>query len=203
MSSRDPGSRSVRLPSADLRQIAIPISRQAARGWFRVHQSNYAAKFFSLNSSHRFSHRDCSHSFLYLATDPATCLFERFGDTIYDQKMAIPNSLWQAYSLSELRVPAVRGCDLTNPRTLSALRVDVAALTSNRLETPQAWGLAIQSHPAKFQAIKFRSRFNHKVCLALFNRDASEEKVKEKLINTLAKDDLANNWLHDHKVSLY
>src|ERR1041385_3104745 len=162
--------RALRLPPADLSQIKIPTTRLGPRLWCRVHQSKFGAIHFSLRDIHRFSHPDCPDSFLYLGCDTATCLFERFGDEMYERALAIACSLWQGHSLTGIRVPALHVCDLTKAKTLSALRVDLSALMHNDLKTPQQWGLAIQRHPANFQGIKFKSRFNGKMCLAVFER---------------------------------
>ena len=88
-------------------------------------------------------------------------------------------------------------------RTLSALKVDLSALMHNDLRAPQGWGLAIQRHPANFQGIKFKSRFNPKVCLALFGRDGIEKQLQETLVGALPANDAAADWLHDHKVGPY
>jgi hypothetical protein len=140
---------------------------------------------------------------VYLGSDTATCLFERFGDEMYDRGRAIAQSLWRAHSVSTIRVPEIHVCDLTNARTLSGLMVDLGALAHHDLRTPQEWGLAIQQHPANFQAIKFKSRFNHKICLALFRRDGIEKRLKETFVQPLPANDAAADWLHDHKASLY
>src|SRR5437660_2507874 len=171
MSLPQAGERPVRLPAADLEEKEIPITHLRRRRWYRVHQSGYRAKFFSLNTNHRFSHAQCPYPFLYLGGDSATCLFERFGDVMYDRKLAIARSLWQAHCISCLDVPPLSVCDLTNPRTLSALNVDLAALMSNQLSIPQEWGCVIQRHRANFQGIKFKSRFNNGLCLAIICRD--------------------------------
>jgi hypothetical protein len=159
--------------------------------------------FFSLNPSHRFSHQDCPYPIIYLAADVDTCLFERFGDKTYDQGNTIPESLWDAHSVSTIQVPDVHVCDLTRPKTLSALRVDLGALMHNDLSTPQSWGKAIQSHPAQFQAIKFKSRFNGKACLALFARAGLDQQLKATLFGTLSQNETAVNWLAKHRVGLY
>jgi hypothetical protein len=112
-------------------------------------------------------------------------------------------SLWQAHSITALRIPAIHICDLTNSKTLSALRADISALMHYDLSIPQQWGLAIQRHPANFQGIKFKSRFNGKICLALFARDNIEKKPKETSSETLLDSDQAADWLHGHKVRLY
>jgi hypothetical protein len=177
--------------------------RQGPRLWCRVHQSQFGAIHFSLRDIHRFSHPDCPYPYLYLGCDMATCLFERFGDEMYDRTLAIAFSLWQGHSITAIRVPAMHLCDLTSAKTLSALRVDLSTLMHNDLKTPQAWGLALQRHPANFQGIKFKSRFNDKVCLAIFNRDHIEKRIKETAGRSLLDSDAAADWLHEHKVSLY
>jgi hypothetical protein len=201
--SNDPKARPLRLPPAGFSQIRLPPTRQPARIWFRVHQSQCQAAFFSLNPSHRFSHPGCPRKFLYLAVDADTCLFERFGDQAYDQQKSVAQSLWQAHRLASIQVPEVHVCDLTSAKTLSLLSVDLGALMHNDVSIPQAWGLAIQQHPANFQAIKFKSRFNGKACLALFQRDGIEDQLRETSLGALSKNDEAVNWLHKHQVSLY
>ena len=81
--------------------------------------------------------------------------------------------------------------------------VDLSALMHPEVATPQQWGLAIQRHPANFQGIKFKSRFNDKACLAVFQRDGMEKQVKATMIDTLPNDDRAVDWLDKHKVCLY
>jgi hypothetical protein len=140
---------------------------------------------------------------LYLAADIETCLFERFGDTAYDGHRALARMLWEAHSVSQVRVPEIQVCDLTKVRTLSAMMADLSALMHHELSTPQEWGLAIQGHPAHFQAIKFRSRFNGNTCLAVFQRDGLESKLSEKSLDTLMNNSSAVQWLDTHRVSLY
>jgi hypothetical protein len=201
--SNNPSVRPLRLPPADFDRIKVPRTRQPARNWYRVHQSRYPAVFFSLNNQHRFSHDACSYPFLYLAADIETCLFERFGDKTYNEQKTIAQSLWEAHSVSTVQVPEIRLCDLTNAKTLSAMMVDLSALMHTDVSTPQTWGRAIQAHPANFQAIKFKSRFNGKACLALFGRAGMEEQLKGTLLGTLSKNETAVNWLAKHRVSLY
>jgi hypothetical protein len=195
--------RPVRLPPADFDKLEIPVRPLRERLWCRVHQSAYGATFFSVNRNHRFSHPDCPFTLLYLGADTATCLFERFGDLMYDQKMAIPNAVWKAQCMSAICLPKLRVCNLTEAHTLSALNVDLSALTNNNLKVPQAWGLAIQRHPANFDAIQFKSRFNDWFCLAVFNRDDMEKQVGERRLESLVEHGPAVDWLHDHRVSLY
>ncbi len=201
--SNNPAVRALRLPPANFDGIKIPRTRQPARKWFRVHQSRHPAMYFSVDTAHRFSHKDCPSPCLYLAADIATCLFERFGDKAYSQQKAVAQSLWSAHSVSAIRVPEIHVCDLTNAKTLSAMMVDLSSLMHNDVVTPQAWGLAIQRHPAGFQAIKFRSRFNGKACLAVFQRDGMERRLRASLLGALSDNDTAVEWLDKHKVSLY
>ena len=83
------------------------------------------------------------------------------------------------------------------------VKLDLSALVHNDLAIPQEWGLAIQQHPANFQGIKFKSRFNDKVCLALFQRDGIETRLKGNLIDKLPNNDTAVDWLDKHKINLY
>jgi RES domain len=196
-------ARTLRLPPPDLSNATIPRKKEGPRLWYRVHQSRFEAIHFSLRGIHRFSHPDCPDSLLYLACDTATCLFERFGDELYDRALALAFSLWQSHSITAIPVPPIHVCDLTNAKTLSALRVDLSALMHNDIKTPQQWGLAIQRHPANFQGIKFKSRFNGKMCLALFKRDNLEKSLKQRSGKSLLDSEEAADWLHKHKVSLY
>jgi hypothetical protein len=201
--SSNPAVRTLRLPPANFNRIKIPRTRLSARNWFHVHQTQSQAAYFSLNTAHRFSHKNCPYSFLYLAVDTDTCLFERFGDKAYDQQKAIAHSLWLAHSISTIRLPELHVCDLTNAKTLSALMVDLSALMHKDVATPQEWGLALQQHPVAFQGIKYKSRFNGKGCLALFQRDGIETRLRDTLLDTLSNNDGAADWLDKYKVSLY
>jgi hypothetical protein len=201
--SNDPADRPLRLPPADFLGTEILRTRQPGRNWFRVHQSRHSPAHFSLDTHHRYSHNDCPYPFLYLGVDIETCLFERFGDKAYDNQMAISQSLWNAHFVSTIHVPEIHLCDLTNAKTLASLTVDLSALLHTAIAAPQEWGLAIQRHSANFQAIKFKSRFNGKACLALFQRDRIETRLREKRLDTLTNDDAAVDWLDRHSISLY
>jgi hypothetical protein len=195
--------RPLRLPDPVFDQIKVPRTRQPARDWFRVHPIQFKALFFSLNPGHRFSHAGCPYQFLYMGADIDTCLFERFGDTAYDGKKIIPRSLWRNHGLSKLRMPELKVCDLTHAGTLSALQVDLSSLMHPDLTVSQVWGLAIQKHPADFEAIKFKSRFNGQSCLALFNRNGIEGKILETALGDLSQNSAAVDWLDKHQISLY
>jgi hypothetical protein len=201
--ANSPAQRTLRLPPSNLAAIKLARTTLRTGNWFRVHQTTLSATTFSLNPIHRYSHKDCPFPFLYLGADVDTCLFERFGDLAYDNKRAIPQSIWYAHSLSLISVPDLIICDLTSPRTLSSLMVDLSALMHTTMDAPQEWGLALQRHPENFQGLKFRSRFNGKACLALFQRDGLEKRLKEKHLNTLPNNDDAVDWLAKHEVGLY
>jgi len=198
----NPRVRPLRLPPAAFDELTVSHARLPARTWFRVHQSTQRAVYFSRNAAHRFTHPD-GDLVLYLGCDVETCLFERFGDTAYDGGNAIALSLWNAHSVSQMRLPALRVCDLTKARTLSALGTDLGTLMHNDVAIPQAWGRALQRHPAALEAIKFSSRFNNKPCLAVFHRGGIEARLHEKLLGSLSDTDAAVEWLDRHRVSLY
>src|SRR5215204_827474 len=153
-------ARPIRRPPADLAKLVLPRTRQIAREWFRVHQSVHHAIFFSVNPTHRFSHPSCPHKLLYVAMDPHTCLWERFGDTMFDGGHALPRMQWDTTSISTIDVPPLHLCDLASVITRSELCVDLTALMNDDISIPQEWGLAVQQHPAQVPAIKFKSRFN-------------------------------------------
>lgn len=192
-----------RLPPPDFDKLSIPRTRQPVRNWFRVHQTSFSALHFSLNPAHRFSHEDCPYLALYLGVNMDTCLFERFGDEIYDNAKSLPGSLWNAYSASMVQVPETTVCDLTKPETLSALRVDLSALMNDNLDLPKAWGLAIQRHSRNFQGLKYKSRFNDRTCLVLFQRDSIQSTLAETSLGPLSALDEAVDWLDKHRVNLY
>lgn len=201
--SNSPVVRTLRLPSPDFFRLKVPRTLQPRRNWFRVHQTAHSARDFSLKPAHRFSHQKCPFPVLYLGVNIDTCLFERFGDEIYDGAKTLPLSLWNAHSISWLEVPEIRVCDLTQPETLSALAVDITALVNEKLDIPQAWGLAIQQHPLNFKGIKYKSRFNDRACLALFQRDGIEDSLSVTPLGTLSSIDEAGDWLDKHRVRLY
>jgi hypothetical protein len=74
---------------------------------------------------------------------------------------------------------------------------------NEKLEIPQAWGLAIQKHPLQFQGLKYKSRFNDCSCLALFNRNGIERSLTDTVLETLSGLKEAVDWLDKYRVSLY
>ena len=197
-----PPNRPVWLPPADLAARALPRTRQIARAWFRVHQSVHNAIYFSLNPAHRFSHPDCPHKLLYAAIDPQTCLWESFGDRVFDGRHVLPKTIWDDASISAVNVPPLHLCDLSNSRTRGALTVDLTALMNDDLAVPQAWGLAIQNHPAQVPAIKFRSRFTSAACLAIFERGSLPGQLSEVRVGPLRTYTPALDWLQRNNISL-
>jgi hypothetical protein len=159
MGANNPAQRPVRRPPSDLAALELPQTRQIARTWFRVHPAIYPAIRFSLLARHRFSHPDCPNKLLYLAMDAETCFWECFGDDMFDNGRVLAKTHWDDSSISKVMVPPLHLCDLSNTSTRSAITVDLTALMSADLAIPQEWGLAIQKHPARVRAIKFKSRF--------------------------------------------
>ena len=80
--------------------------------------------------------------------------------------------------------------------------VDKASLLAADFGFPQAWGLAVQQHPAAFEAIKYSSRFIDQPCLALFDRGGMAARLQETLLGELKSLDAAVDWLDEHKVAL-
>jgi len=70
------------------------------------------------------------------------------------------------------------------------------------LSIPQAWGLAVQRHPAGFEAIKYVSRFVDQPCLALFDRGGLQSKLRVTELGALSDLDTPVDWLHERKAAL-
>lgn len=201
MSSSAP-ARPLRLPPPDLEQRTLPHSRLGARAWHRVHPASQKAISFSLNSAHRFSHPNCHCRFLYVGTDLETCLWERFGDTVFGQDHRVSKTLWMSIVVSAVKVPPLSVCDFGRTAVRNSLNVDIAALMSYDLSVPQSWGLAIQQHPANFEGIKFNSRFTNRPCLALFDRNDLQNLLTEKANGRLADSDEALDWMEKYEIQL-
>src|SRR5437870_4597339 len=135
-------ARPVRLPPADLAAQALPRTRQIGRAWFKVHPLSYDAIFFCLKPTHRYSHPSCPSLMLYLGIDLETCLWEIFGDAVFDNEHVLPKTHWDDLMVSSIYVPPLHLCDLSKTTTRGALAVDLGALMSAELSVPQQWGLA-------------------------------------------------------------
>ena len=194
--------RPVWLPPADLDQRSIPRHRQPARTWFRVHAENDPALSFRLAAHHRFSHSDSPHKLLYVGSDPATCLWERFGDDAFRGCRALSRRLWAETVLSQIHVPEIHVCDLASAALRTVLTVDRASLMTHDFTVTQAWGLAIQRHPARFQGIRSSSRFIDRPCLALFDADDFAARLKATVLGGLADSQAATEWLERYKIAM-
>ena len=195
-------ARAYRRPGADFAQREIPITRQPQRIWFRAHPSRAPAILFGKLPHHRYSHATCPFPVLYVAATIQTCLWEVFGDYVFDGKRSIPDGKWRGCSLSQILVPELKVCAVNLERTRDAMSVDKASLLAADLTVPQAWGLAVQGHPAGFEAIKYSSRFLDQACLALFDRGALRAKLEVKGLGDLASLDTAVDWLDERKAAL-
>ena len=189
-------------PGADSGQRLIPVTRQPQRSWFRVHKSGSPAMGFGKFPHHRFSHPDCPFPLLYLGATIQTCLWEYFGDDVFQGKRAIPAGKWRGCELSQILVPELQVCAANLERTRDAMSMDKASLLAADLTVPQAWGLAVQKHPANFEALKYSSRFLDQPCLALFDRGALQTKLRVKSLGTLSSLEAAVDWLDERKAAL-
>ena len=104
--------------------------------------------------------------------------------------------------MSQITIPGLKVCAISTEKTRDAMSVDKASLLAADLNIPQEWGLAVQRHPAGFQAIKYSSRFVDQPCLALFDRGGLKSQLEGELLGDLEHLDDAVNWLHDRKAAL-
>ena len=189
-------------PGADFAQRGIPVTRQPQRGWFRVHKSGSPAVRFGNVPHHRFPHPNCLFPLLHVGATIQTSLWELFGDDIFQGKRAISSGKWGGCCLSQIVVPELKVCAVNLERTRDAMSVDKASLLAADLTIPQAWGLAVQGHPAGFEAIKYSSRFLDQPCLALFDHGGLQAKIRVKALGVLAGLDAAVDWLDERKAAL-
>ena len=70
------------------------------------------------------------------------------------------------------------------------------------ITVPQQWGLEIQNHPAQMAAIKYRSRFTDKACLATFERPGTRAQLKESVLDPVNQNSDALDWLTKHQIIL-
>lgn len=202
MPSDPPAARVLRTPAGDFAQRAIPVSRQPQRAWFRLHPVGAPAAQFGRRAHHRFSHPESPHGLLYVGSSLATCLWEVFGDDVFNGQRAISAAKWAGCDASQITVPELRVCAVNSERTREAMGVDKASLMAADLRIPQAWGLAVQQHPAGFEALKFTSRFLDQPCLALFDRGDLAARLRVKRLGPLSELDAAVDWLDERKAAL-
>jgi len=189
-------------PPPDFAQGVIPITRQPQRLWFRVHKAGTPAVLFGKSPHHRFSHSNCPFPLLYVGATIQTCLWEVFGDDVFQGNRAISSEKWNGCCLSQIVVPELKVCAVSLERTRSALGVDKASLMAVDLRIPQAWGLAVQEHPAGFEAIKYSSRFLDQPCLALFDRSGLQARLRVKMLGLLSNLEAAVDWLDEQNAAL-
>jgi hypothetical protein len=195
-------ARTLLKPSPDFDQRAIPVTRQPRRAWFRVHKLGLPAVLFGNFSHHRFSHRDCPFPLLYVGASIQTCLWKVFGDDLFQGRRTISSGKWAGSCVSQIIVPEIKVCAVSLERTRDAMSVDKASLLAADLTIPQAWALAVQGHPAGFEAIRYSSRFLDQPCLALFARGGLQPKLQVTTLGPLASLDAAVDWLDVRKASL-
>lgn len=189
-------------PGADFNQRTIPITRQPLRNWFRVHRTGMSAVHFGTYPHHRFSHANSLYPLLYVGSSLSVCLWEYFGDDVFGGRHVISAAKWNGCSLSRIHVPQLKACAISLEATRNALGVDKASLLATDFSVPQEWALAVQKHPAAFEAIKYSSRFIDKPCLALFARGGAAARFQETLLGELKSLDDAVDWLDEHKAAL-
>lgn len=132
----------------------------------------------------------------------AVCLWEYFGDDVFGGRRVIAGSRWARCRLSRITVPTLSVCAVSLEATRAAMGVDKASLLAADLAVPQAWGLAVQQHPAGFDALKYTSRFVDQPCLALFDRGGMAARLRETALGDLGDLDAAVDWLDERKVAL-
>ncbi|MGA2864439.1 MAG: RES domain-containing protein [Verrucomicrobiota bacterium] len=202
MPSKPKAARTLLRPRQDFDQRQVPVTRQPSRSWFRVHRSGSSALLFGTFAYHRFSHSACPYPLLYMGATMQTCLWEVFGDEVFLEKRTIAKSKWEQRSISQITVPELKVCAVSLAPTRDAMGVDKASLLAADLAIPQAWGLAVQRHPAAFQAIKYTSRFIDQACLALFDRGGLQARLRVTHLGALNDLDAAVDWLHERQAAL-
>lgn len=202
MPSRPKAARTLLRPGTDFDTRTIPVTRQPGRTWFRVHRAGVPALDFGTHEYHRFSHASCPYPLLYVGRNVPTCLWEVFGDDVFQDDCTIAITKWTGRCLSQITVPELKVCAISTERTREAMAVDKSSLLDDDLSIPQDWGLAVQKHPAGFEAIQYTSRFVDQPCLAMFDRGGLKSRLKVKLLGELEELDAAVDWLHERKAAL-
>ena len=120
-----------------------------------------------------------------------------------DGAKVLPQSLWDAHSVSRLQVPEICVCDSTKPEHAQCAPSGFNGARERKIGRPQEWGLAIQKPPSNFQGIKYKNRFNDRTCLAVFQRDGVGKSMPDSALGALSALDDAVDWLDKHRVRLY
>ena len=125
-----------------------------------------------------------------------------FSNRLLGGRHVISAAKWNGCSLSQIGVPQVKACAISLESTRNVMGVDKASLLAADIGIPQTWGLAVQQHPAAFDALKYSSRFIDQPCLALFDRGGMAAQLQERLLGPLNSLDAAVDWLDERKVEL-
>jgi hypothetical protein len=188
------------LPGRDFPKRPLSGSAISESHWYRVHPIGKSAIFFGKNAYNRFTPENSPFGVLYAGEDLPTILFEVFGDEMLESDCRIRAGRWMSHRISEIHIPPISVCDLSDERTRTVLRVDLASLMTPELEVPQAWALAVMNHTATLDGIQYQSRFTSGKCLALFDRREIASKIRTRLMGELSRLQQANEFLDEYKV---
>lgn len=193
-------------PAPDFSSRKIPVKHGRARKWVRLHPVAFDPIYYSTALGNRFAVNPAlGWGTLYVGADVRVCLMEKYGDEVFGAKNVghqprLSAMDWRERRISEILIPPLKICDLTNEQTLAACGVDVGTLTSVDLEHPQEWATAIMSNNAGFDAIQYASRFTLNPCLAIYNRHPLSLRVlRTESLTYLAE---AMRFLEEFEVSL-
>jgi hypothetical protein len=167
--------------------------------WYRVHPIDKPAIYFGKNANNRFTPENSPFGVLYAGADLPTILFEVFGDEMFESGR-IRAWRWMSYRISEIHIPVISVCDLSDERTRAVLRVDFASLMAPELEVPQAWALAVMNHTVLVDGIQYQSRFTSGKCLALFDRQGIASNIRTRLMGELSRLPQTSEFLDEYKV---
>lgn len=193
--------RPIRLPGKELTERELPVWEGGVT-FVRVHETGRSPCFFSRNPAHRYSPVEGLWTVCYVAETVETCLWERFGDDVLSPGARVSRSLWMTRSVTRGRVDGLRICDLTEAVVRECCRVDLSALQHTDLSIPQAWSRALQEHPARFDALRYGSRFDGGACLALFGREGLEHRVRLEGTVALAMMEEGERFLDERGIAL-
>jgi hypothetical protein len=154
-----------------------------------------------MSANNRFTPENSPFGVLYGGEDLTTALFEIFGDEFFKDHR-IPAWRWMSYGASEMHLPPVSVCDLSDTQTRTALSVDIASLMAPEVEIPQKWALAIMNHGAGVDGIQYQSRFTSGKCLALFNRRDIGPTIHTNFMGALSGLAEADRFLDDYQVTV-
>jgi hypothetical protein len=188
------------LPGSDF--VGRPLIGTTVSGtpWFRVHPTDKSAIYFGKSANNRFTPKNSPFRVLYAGEDLPTALFEVFGDEMLENDCRIRGWRWMSCRISEMHLPPVSVCDLSDEQTRTVLRVDLASLLAPELEIPQEWALAVMNHRAEVDGIQYQSRFTSSKCLALFDRRGIGPEICTNLLGELSTLPETNKFLDEYKV---